>query len=188
MWPVSRTVSNRVLRAVPVSPVPNVQRGTGGVPVPVCPAASHSSLSNQTLRHKPDPYSCLFLPPPAISPKAAYHPHLESLLFLFFRFFCLLGQKMQIEMSENLSFFCLRFFETSRHIWWSACCWCVKCGGRGSAVCLCVALLDMMRNDIMVDATAAFSEMRKVPICLTLAESNVSICHSPQDRTLVFIK
>lgn len=27
--------------------------------------------------------------------------------------------------------------------------------GRGGAVCLCVALLDMMRDDIMVDAAAA---------------------------------
>lgn len=62
-------------------------------------------------------------------------------------------------------------------------------GGAALSVCLCVASLDMMRDDIMVDAAAASSsEMRKVPICLTLAESNVSICHSPQDRTLVFIK
>lgn len=31
-------------------------------------------------------------------------------------------------------------------------------------------------------------EMGKDPICLMLAESNVSICHPPQDWTLVFIK
>lgn len=40
----------------------------------------------------------------------------------------------------------------------------------------------------MVDAAAAASEMRKIPICLPLAKSNVSICHPPQDRTMVFIK
>lgn len=31
-------------------------------------------------------------------------------------------------------------------------------------------------------------EMRKDPICLTPAQSNVSICHPPQHRTSVFIK
>lgn len=79
--------------------------------------------------------------------------------------------------------------EKCRHIWRSARSLCIKQGGGAAlSVALCVALLDMMRDDIMVDAAAASSEMWKAPICLTLAESNVSICHSPRDRTLVFIK
>lgn len=87
------------------------------------------------------------------------------------------GQKSQTKMSKSLRAHLEISLLSMCKAWW----------GRGCAVCLCVALLDMMRDDIMVDATAA-SEMRKVPICLPLAESNVSICHPPQDRTMVFIK
>lgn len=52
MWPVSRTVSNRVLQAVPTSCVPNVwqEGGMNSVPALVCLAARHFSLSNQTVR------------------------------------------------------------------------------------------------------------------------------------------
>lgn len=134
------------------------------------------------------------LPPSAISPMAARRPHLESvrlfdfyLQFFFSPLFCLLGQKLLTQMNELIFLFfedCWRNLGTSGDqlvVY-------VQSVGGGCAVCLCVALLDMMRDDIMVDAAAASSEMRKAPICLTLAGSNVSICHSPQDRTLVFIK
>lgn len=54
MWPVSRTVSNRVLQAVPTSCVPNMwqEGGMNSVPALVCLAARHFSLSNQTVRHE----------------------------------------------------------------------------------------------------------------------------------------
>lgn len=50
--PVSHTVSNLALQAVPTSCVPNVwqEGGTNSVPALVCLAARHFSLSNQTVR------------------------------------------------------------------------------------------------------------------------------------------
>lgn len=53
MWPVSCAVNNQVLQAVPVSCVPNMWQwgGMNSVPVLVCLAARHFSLSNQTVPH-----------------------------------------------------------------------------------------------------------------------------------------
>lgn len=145
-----------------------------------------------------NPYSCLYLPPTppaAISPYSARHPHLESnpRRRSPFCFYLLLSSNSTClwtkitDQNEQISLFFKISLEIRAHLEISLLLMCKAWSGRGCAVCLCVALLDMMRDDIMVDATAA-SEMRKVPICLPLAKSNVSICHPPQDRTMVFIK
>ena len=81
MWPVRHAMSNWALQAVPTSCVPNVwqEGGMNSVPVLVCLAARHFSLSNQTVQLEWDPYSCLFLSPPeALSP--SYEKHRRTLV------------------------------------------------------------------------------------------------------------
>ena len=194
MWPVSRKVSNQVLQAVPTSSVPNVWRegGTNGVPVLVCLAARHFSLSNQAVRHEWDPCSCLFLvsslsyvtlpwktlrahifPLHSIESPRHRYTYLETItmeqmvqsvpcfvsvcccsptLCVLFFFFFFYVPRPNHRLNEH-ALLCFQAFLQKGE------CVSQECEKgkkkKKEAVCLCVALLDMTRDDIMGDAAAA---------------------------------